>query len=64
VIDPTPSIPGGKSSDPSGDAHHGLKRGPGRYGASSASSIRAAPAALKGVAARTRESAAFVEALR
>jgi hypothetical protein len=41
-----------------------FKGGPGRYGASSASSIRATPAALKGVAARMRESAAFVEALR
>jgi hypothetical protein len=64
VIDPMPPIPGGKSSDPSGEAHHGLQRGPGRYGASSASSIRATPAALKGVAARTRESAALVQALR
>ena len=38
--------------------------GPGTYGASSASSIRATPAALKGVAARTRESLALAQALR
>ena len=38
--------------------------GPGRYGASSASSIRATLAALNGVGPWTRESAALVEALR